>query len=74
MLAIDLRDSDILAAPGHRPRGATRVRVALEGAGLRVRQVAPSHGDRRAWNQDVPGYRRRAARAASGWAPLPHPP
>lgn len=60
MLAIDIRDSDVLATAVHRPSGADRVRAALEEAGLRVREVAPSHGDRRVYRLTLSGDPERA--------------
>jgi DNA-binding HxlR family transcriptional regulator len=60
MLAIDITESDILSAATHDPRGLNRVRVALEDAGLRVRQIAPSESDRRIYRLTPNGDPERA--------------
>jgi len=41
MLAIDVRDSDIMETAPHRPGGVTRMLVALQDAGLRVIRIEP---------------------------------
>jgi hypothetical protein len=40
MLAIDVRDSDIMET-AHRPGGVTRILAALQDAGLRVIRIEP---------------------------------
>jgi hypothetical protein len=41
MLAIDVRDSDIMETTQHRPGGVTRMLAALQEAGLRVIRIEP---------------------------------
>jgi hypothetical protein len=41
MLAIDVRDSDIMETAPHRPGGVTRMLAALQDAGLRVIRIEP---------------------------------
>jgi hypothetical protein len=55
MLAIDIRESDVLVTAVHRPSGADRVRAALEEAGLQVHEVVPSHGDERVYRLTLSG-------------------
>jgi hypothetical protein len=41
MLAIDVRDSDIMETTQHRPGGVARMLAALQEAGLRVIRIEP---------------------------------
>jgi hypothetical protein len=41
MLAIDVRDSDIMETAPQRPGGVTRMLAALQDAGLRVIRIEP---------------------------------
>jgi hypothetical protein len=45
MLAIDIRDCDILVTTPHRHGGIARMLVALENAGLGVSQIEPRIGE-----------------------------
>jgi hypothetical protein len=45
MLAIDIRDCDILVTTPHRHGGVARMLVALEDAGLGVSQIEPRIGE-----------------------------
>jgi hypothetical protein len=60
VLAIDIRDSDVLATAAHDPTGASLVQLALEGAGLRVHQIEASDSDRRVYRLMLDGDAERA--------------
>jgi hypothetical protein len=45
MLAVDVRDSDLVLAMPHRHRGVARMLVALEDAGLGVSRIEPRIGE-----------------------------
>jgi hypothetical protein len=60
VLAIDIRDSDVLATAAHDPTGASLVQLALEGAGLRVQQIEASDSDRRVYRLMLDGDAERA--------------
>jgi hypothetical protein len=46
MLAIDVRDSDIMVVTPHRHGGAARMLAALQDAGLRVIRIEPRANER----------------------------
>lgn len=55
MLAIDIRDSDVGVIAAHQPITADRVRLYLEDAGLRVREIAPTQSDPRVYHLALNG-------------------
>ena len=57
MLAVDVRDSDLVLAMPHRHGGVARMLVALEDAGLGVSRIEPRIGEAGMYRLTVKGNR-----------------
>ncbi len=76
MLAIDIRDSDLVLAMPHRHGGVACMLVALEEAGLGVSQIQPRTGETGMYRLTVHGSAERAVRTLEriGCRVAPYPP
>jgi DNA-binding PadR family transcriptional regulator len=66
MLAIDIRDCDILVTTPHRHGGIARMLVALEDAGLGVSQIEPRIGEAGMYRLRAKGSAEIAVRILEG--------
>jgi DNA-binding PadR family transcriptional regulator len=66
MLAIDIRDSDLVLAMPHRHGGVAHMLVALEDAGLGVSRIEPRVGDAGMYRLTVQGSADIAVRVLEG--------
>jgi hypothetical protein len=66
MLAVDVRDSDLVVAMPHRHRGVARMLVALEDAGLGVSRIEPRTGEAGMYRLIVKGSPEIAVRILEG--------
>ena len=78
MLAVDVRDSDLILAMPHRHGGVARMLVALEEAGLGVSRIEPRTGEAGMYRLSVKGSTEIAVRILEGIGcrvtPSPYPP
>jgi DNA-binding PadR family transcriptional regulator len=78
MLAVDVRDSDVILAMPHRHGGVARMLVALEEAGLGVSRIEPRTGEAGMYRLSVKGSAEIAVRILEGIGcrvtPSPYPP
>jgi hypothetical protein len=78
MLAIDVRDSDLLLAMPHRHGGVAHMLVALEDAGLGVSRIEPRIGETGMYRLTVKGSAEIAVGILEGIgctvSPSPYPP
>jgi hypothetical protein len=78
MLAIDVRDTDLVLAMPHRHGGVARILVALEDAGLGVSRIEPQIGGAGVYRLTVHGNAERAVRILEGLgcrvSAAPYPP
>jgi hypothetical protein len=78
MLAIDVRDSDLVVAMPHRHGGVARMLVALEDAGLGVSWIQPRIGEPGMYRVTVKGSAAIAMTILEGMGcrvtPSPYPP
>ena len=78
MLAIDVRDSDLMLVVPHRHGGVAGMLVALEDAGLGVSRIEPRIGDAGMYRLTVRGSAEIAVTILEGIGclviPSPHPP
>ena len=78
MLAVDVRDSDLILAMPHRHGGVACMLVALEEAGLGVSRIEPRTGEAGMYRLSVKGSAEIAVRILEGIGcrvtPSPYPP
>ena len=78
MLAVDVRDSDLVLVMPHRHGGVARMLVALEDAGLGVSRIEPRIGEAGMYGLTVNGNAEIAVRILEGIgcrvSPAPFPP
>jgi DNA-binding PadR family transcriptional regulator len=78
MLAIDIRDSDLVLATPHRRGGVADMLMALEDAGLGVSRIEPRIGEAGMYRLSVKGSAEIAVRVLEGMGcrvtPSPYPP
>ena len=78
MLAVDVRDSDLILAMPHRHGGVARMLVALEEAGLGVSRIEPRTGEAGMYRLSVKGSAEIAVSILEGIGcrvtPSPYPP
>ena len=66
MLAVDVRDADLILAMPHRHGGVARMLVSLEDAGLGVSRIEPRIGETGTYRLTVKGSLELAVRILEG--------